>query len=75
MCFVVADLIALPECFIAMEDWGLIHFEEDGLLYKKNFSSEQVQTSLLMRWLPHEIVHQVTLPLVGSSMLRPASIV
>ncbi|EDO41010.1 predicted protein [Nematostella vectensis] len=51
------DLIATPECLVAMENWGLIHMEEDGLLYKEEFSNEEIKQNLLIRWLPHEIAH------------------
>ena len=54
----VVDFVATPECYIAMENWGSIRFEEDGLLYKENFSSEEIQQSLLVL-LVHEIVHMV----------------
>lgn len=57
--FCIADQIAVPDFGAGgMENWGLISYQESGLLFEKdtssNFDKEWVATLI-----SHELAHQV----------------
>lgn len=57
--FCIADQIAVPDFSAgAMENWGLISYQESGLLFEEdtssNFDKEWVATIIA-----HELAHQV----------------
>lgn len=55
-----SEQIALPDLDVAgMENWGLITYQEQGLLYEENVSS-QLQKNTIAILVAHEIAHQVS---------------
>lgn len=60
LCFYSIDLLAVPEfTFGAMENWGLVTFREDRLIYdEKIVSTEQKQD--LGETIAHELAHFCT---------------
>ena len=52
-------MIAVPDFLIgAMENWGLITYREQGILYKDGVSSASDQ-QWLVELIVHELAHQV----------------
>lgn len=57
--FCIADQIALPDFGAgAMENWGLISYQESSLLIEKNTSSN-FDKELVATVISHELAHQV----------------
>lgn len=55
-----SEQIALPDLDVAgMENWGLITYQEQGLLYEENVSS-QLQKHMITILIAHEMAHQVS---------------
>lgn len=55
-----SEQIALLDMdFAGMENWGLITYQEDGLLYEENVSS-QLQKVTIATLIAHEMAHQVS---------------
>lgn len=55
-----ADQIALPDLAVAgMENWGLITYQEGGLLYDEEGSS-LLQKQVVAILIAHELAHQVS---------------
>lgn len=55
-----ADQVALPNLEVAgMENWGLITYQEDGLLYDEERSS-LLQKQVIAILIAHELAHQVS---------------
>lgn len=55
-----SEQIALPDLDVAgMENWGLIMYQEEGLLYEENISS-QLQKHIIAILISHEVAHQVS---------------
>lgn len=58
--FIPSEQIALPDLDVAgMENWGLITYQEESLLYEENVSS-QLQKHMIVILIAHEIAHQVS---------------
>ena len=51
------DFVAVPDKGGAMENWGLIIFRRDGLLYDEENSGTMLKQNIL-RVMAHEIGHQ-----------------
>ncbi len=57
--FIVADLIAVPDFSLgAMENWGLIMYRTQFLLYDDIVSTEQDRMDVAIV-IAHELAHQV----------------
>lgn len=55
-----SEQIALPDLNVAgMENWGLITYQEEGLLYEESVSS-QLQKHMIVILIAHEMAHQVS---------------
>ena len=53
-------MIAVPDFLIgAMENWGLITYREQGILYRSEVSSAS-DMQWLVELIVHELAHQVT---------------
>lgn len=56
------DLVAIPDFEAgAMENWGLLTFREETLLYDGNTSSV-ADRKLVTKIIAHELAHQVSAP-------------
>lgn len=57
--FTCSDLVAIPDFEAgAMENWGLLTFREETLLYDNNTSSV-ADRKLVTKIIAHELSHQV----------------
>lgn len=57
--FLCPDLVAIPDFEAgAMENWGLLTFREETLLYDNNTSS-MADRKLVTKIIAHELSHQV----------------
>lgn len=55
------DLVAIPDFEAgAMENWGLLTFREETLLYDNNTSSV-ADRKLVTKIIAHELAHQVSI--------------
>lgn len=55
-----SEQIALPDMNVAgMENWGLITYQEEILLYGENISN-QLQKHKIAKIIAHEMAHQVS---------------
>lgn len=57
---ILSEQIALPDMNVAgMENWGLITYQEEILLYGENISN-QFQKHKIAKIIAHEMAHQVS---------------
>lgn len=65
-CLASPDQIALPDFNAgAMENWGLVTYRENALLYDPQSSSSS-NKERVVTVIAHELAHQVTLPSWGA---------
>ena len=58
-CVIPPDQIALPDLNpAAMENWGLVTYQEGGLLYEEGVSS-LLHKEMIASLIAHELAHQV----------------
>lgn len=58
LCLLLTDLVAVPNYIGAMENWGLVTFAENYLLYEPGITPEKDKQYAAMV-IAHEISHQV----------------
>lgn len=66
-CLVSPDQIGLPDFNAgAMENWGLVTYRENSLLFDPKSSSSS-NKERVVTVIAHELAHQVAHPLMGSA--------